>query len=84
MKVMMYPSAYVEDPTGAHENLLVLTGTGAVQIFRDGRTISGTWNRSTLAQGTRYLDAGGHPITLAAGTTWVELVPSTVAVTVTP
>jgi hypothetical protein len=84
MKVVMYPSPYVEDPTGAHENLLVLTGSGPTQIFRDGATISGSWTRPALTEITRYLDTTGRPITLGAGPTWVELVPSSVAVTLAP
>jgi hypothetical protein len=84
MKVVLYPSPYVEDPTGTHENLLVLTGSGPAEVFRDATTLSGTWNRSALRQHTQYLDAVGHPMTLSPGSTWVELVPTTVAVTVTP
>jgi hypothetical protein len=84
MKVVIYPSQYVEDPTGTHENLLVLTGSGPLQVFRNGAVINGTWNRPTLAHLTQLLDARGHPIPLAPGQTWVELVPTTVGVTVTP
>jgi hypothetical protein len=84
MKVVMYPSPYVEDITGAHENLLVLTGSGPVQVFRGGAVITGTWQRSSLTHQTELLDAAGHRILLAPGQTWVELVPTTIGVTVTP
>jgi len=84
MKVVMYPSPYVEDATGAHENLLVLTGSGPAQIFRNGAVITGIWSRSDLAQHTQYLDSAGNPIALSPGNTWVELVPTTVAVTASP
>jgi len=84
MKVVMYPSPYVEDATGAHENLLVLTGSGPAQIFRNGAVINGTWSRSDLTQHTQYLDSAGNPITLSPGTTWVELVPTSVTVTTSP
>jgi hypothetical protein len=84
MKVVMYPSPYVEDATGIHENELVLTGSGPVQVFRNGAVINGTWVRPDLSDGTRFLDPAGHPITLQPGPTWVELVPTTVAVTVIP
>jgi len=82
--VVMYPSPYVEDATGAHENLLVLTGSGPAQIFRNGAVITGIWSRSDLAQHTQYLDSAGNPIALSPGNTWVELVPTTVAVTASP
>ena len=84
MSVRMYPSAYVEDPSGVHENLLALTGSGPVRVLRNGAVVTGTWQRSTLSEPTRYLDGAGRTIPLAAGPTWVELVPTTVAVTVSP
>lgn len=84
MHVVLFPSQYVEDPTGAHENLLVLTGTGPVQVFRNGTEISGTWSRPSFAVTTSYLDAAGHPIGLSQGQTWIELVPTTIPVTATP
>ncbi|MBO0894842.1 MAG: DUF3048 domain-containing protein, partial [Acidimicrobiales bacterium] len=82
MKVVLHASPYVEDATGAHQNLLMLTGTGPAQVFRNGSVVSGTWSRPALGQKTRYLDAGGRAIALSPGNTWVELVPTTVAVTV--
>ena len=84
VSVVMYPSAYVEDPSGVHENLLTLTGSGPVQVLRDGSVITGTWQRAALSERTRYLDGAGRPIPMAPGPTWVELVPTTVAVTRTP
>ena len=84
MKVVVYPSPYVEDATGAHENLLVLTGSGPTQVFRNGDMVSGTWQRGNLTDTTRYLDAAGHVIPLNPGNTWIELVPTTIAVTTSP
>jgi hypothetical protein len=84
MKVVMYPSPYVEDATGALENLLVLTGSGPAQIFRNGAVVNGAWRRPTLNQPTQFVDVRGHAIALTPGQTWVELVPTTIGVTVTP
>jgi Protein of unknown function (DUF3048) N-terminal domain/Protein of unknown function (DUF3048) C-terminal domain len=84
VKVVMYPSPYVEDPTGSHENLLTLTGSGPAQVLRNGTVTTGTWNRASLAATTSYRDASGKPIALSAGQTWIELVPTTVGVIVTP
>ncbi len=84
MRVAMYPSQYVEDPMGSHENLLTLTGTGPLQVFRNGTAVSGTWSRPDLTSPTAYLDAAGKPIAMEAGQTWIELVPTTVAVAATP
>lgn len=84
MRVAMYPSQYVEDPMGSHENLLTLTGTGPLQVFRNGRVVNGSWSRPDLTSPTAYLDAAGKPVAMEPGQTWIELVPSTVAVTATP
>jgi hypothetical protein len=84
MRVVMYPSPYIEDPTGSHENLLVLTGSGPAQVYRNGAVVSGTWVRPTLSQTTEFLDANHQVIPLSPGPTWVELVPTTVGVTATP
>lgn len=84
MKVVMYPSIYVEDATGSHENLLVLTGAGSAEVIRDGVATSGNWRRPNLGDRTQFLDSHGKVINLSPGKTWVELVPTTVGVTVTP
>jgi Protein of unknown function (DUF3048) C-terminal domain len=84
MRVVMYPSPYVEDATGTHENLLVLTGSGPAQVYRNGAVVSGTWVRPSLAQTTEFVAANHQVIPLSPGPTWIELVPTTVAVTATP
>jgi hypothetical protein len=84
MRMVMYPSQYVEDINGAHENLLVLTGSGPVQVFRNGAVVSGNWVRPSLSQDTRLVDGRGRPILLAPGPTWIELVPTAIGVAVTP
>ena len=84
LRVAMYPSPYVEDVNGVHENLLVLTGSGSAEVFRNGAAIAGEWVRPSLAQTTQLLDGHHRPIPLTPGPTWVELVPTTVAVTETP
>lgn len=81
MSVALHASRYVEDPTGAHENLLTLTGTGRAEVLRDGAVIPGTWRRAALRDTTRFVDRAGRPIPLATGQTWVELVPTDVATT---
>jgi len=56
--------------------------SGPAEIFRDGIEVSGTWQRNSLSQPSQFLSASGQPIALKPGRTWVELVPSTVAVSV--
>lgn len=83
MKVVLFPSPYVEDPTGARQNLLMLTGSGPAEVFRDGAVIDGSWQRPSLAENTELVSNSGRRIPLTPGQTWVELVPTTVNVTVT-
>ena len=51
---------------------------------RNGQAFHATWHRGALGDPTQFVNAFGVPIPLEPGTTWVELVPSTVGVTATP
>ncbi|HMD45326.1 MAG TPA: DUF3048 domain-containing protein [Acidimicrobiales bacterium] len=74
---------WLENAEGGLEVQAQLSGTnGPLKVFRDGVEIDGIWQRSGAADPTQLLDSGGHPIALQPGPTWVELVPSTVNVTV--
>ncbi|MBK5267352.1 MAG: DUF3048 domain-containing protein [Acidimicrobiia bacterium] len=53
-----------------------VVGSGSAIVFRDGRVIEGTWQRSTSADLFALLDGDGEQIPLAPGTTWVEVVPN--------
>jgi Protein of unknown function (DUF3048) N-terminal domain/Protein of unknown function (DUF3048) C-terminal domain len=82
MHVVEYPTPYVEDSTGAHEDQLVLTGSGPAWILRNGVELTGTWKRPSLSQPAIFEEADGTTITLTPGNTWEELVPDTSTVTV--
>jgi hypothetical protein len=73
-------SWWIEDPSGSHQPIPTLLGTGPALVCRLGTCVAGTWWRpgEGLSQITYYRDAAGAPIALAPGTTWVELVPSSV------
>jgi hypothetical protein len=77
MAVSVTPSQYVEDPTGAHENLVGTTGTGKAVVCRDGSCVTGTWARASTTAPIQYLDASSNPIPFQPGNTWVELEPNT-------
>jgi hypothetical protein len=53
----------------------VVTGSGTVWVFRDGRVIKGTWHRANRAAKMTLQDNKGKLIPLHAGRTWVELLP---------
>jgi hypothetical protein len=52
-------------------------------VFRDGKEISGTWQRAALSDSTSLVAADGSTIALHPGQTWIEIVPSTVTVSTT-
>jgi len=82
MHVVEYPTQYLEDPTGAREEQLQLTGTGPVWVFRNGREFKGTWKRASLTEPATFVGTGGAQITLTPGNTWEELVPTVSPVSV--
>jgi hypothetical protein len=85
LQVHTYPGPYVEDATGSHGVHSVTTGSGNAWVLRNGRTIRATWKRATVNQPITLLDnATGGALPLAPGETWVELLPDTGSITLTP
>jgi hypothetical protein len=50
-------------------------GQGRAYIATNGRTITGTWKKSSLTGPTRLYGPDGRPVTLTAGQTFVQVVP---------
>ncbi len=69
-------------PVSIPEGLLV--GSGPAWYFSNGEMVRGTWARSGLTSTTVFKAAAGHPVQLARGRTWVELVPAGVQPTLVP
>jgi hypothetical protein len=61
-----------------------LTGTGPAWVFTKGKEIVGKWSRPDKGKPAQLLTAGGTPINLTPGQTWVELPDAGYTVTVTP
>lgn len=61
------------DVNGARSVRSATTGRGTVTIYRDGRKLTGTWQRKRASKPMRFLDADGKDIPLAPGRTWVLL-----------
>jgi Tol biopolymer transport system component len=72
----------VEDSLGSTSIRIILTGQGQAEIFRDGVMIKGLWRREERKEMTRYLDREGKPIPLKPGNSWIQLVPTTMAIEV--
>jgi hypothetical protein len=53
----------------------VVTGSGKVWVFRDGKVITGTWKRPGFDASMTLVAKDGSTIKLAPGNTWVELLP---------
>ncbi len=56
-------------------------GTGQGLYVAGGRLIKGTWAKAGLNSTTQFLDGDGKAISLVAGQTWVQIVPTTAKVT---
>jgi hypothetical protein len=64
------------ETNGAQDPLPVTVGSGRCWVLRDGVRIDGTWRRSAVTHRLHLVDSQGHPILLAPGRTWVELMPA--------
>jgi hypothetical protein len=71
----------VTDANGVHSPRAITVGTGKAYVFRNGKMIQGTWERNSAADITKFVDANGEEIPLAAGNTWIELLPEDRTVT---
>ena len=65
------------ETNGAEDPLPVTVGSGRCWLLRDGVRVNGTWHRSAVNHRLHLLDSKGHPLLLAPGRTWVELMPAT-------
>jgi hypothetical protein len=80
VQVVEVTDSRITDAAGNPSPVVDLTGSGRVFVLRDGRMISGQWERETLDDVTLFVTRDGTQITLAPGRTWVQLVPSAVPV----
>jgi hypothetical protein len=53
----------------------LLSGKGQAWVSSGGATIRGTWSKGSATDSIRLVDENGVTIRLAAGNTWIELVP---------
>ncbi|MGD0378697.1 MAG: DUF3048 domain-containing protein [Acidimicrobiales bacterium] len=72
---------WLENSEGGLEVQSQMTGSGPLTVLRNGVAITGTWKRAAVDDPTILTAADGSTIALQPGQTWVEIVPSTVAVT---
>jgi hypothetical protein len=75
---------WVENSEGGLEVMVVPTGTGPLEVLRDGVFVRGTWKRPSLSSPLQLVSTSGQTIKLQPGTTWVEVVPAGQTVLPTP
>jgi hypothetical protein len=71
-----YSASPFVDVTGSRSPEAELVGSGEAWVFTDGKLVRGRWSRPARDQVTSFTDAGGKPIALTPGQTFVELVPA--------
>lgn len=69
------------DPAGNPVPETVLTGSGPALVASGGHAAEAIWSKAGVSDRVELTDADGDPVALAPGTTWVELVPHSGAVT---
>jgi hypothetical protein len=62
---------------GSHKHRLEaqLIGSGPAWIATNGKTVKGTWKKSSFRSPTRFFGRDGKPVTLTIGQTFVQVVP---------
>lgn len=66
---------------GTFTSYASLQGSGACEVFSQGRMIHGRWSRSSPTTAIAYTTLAGHPLNLTPGQTWVELLNTGAPVT---
>jgi hypothetical protein len=60
------------------------TGKNKAYYFRDGKEFMGTWHKKNGASPLKLLDSHGNPFKFNPGQTWIEVLPTTGSLSVTP
>ncbi len=79
-QVVVVPGKLV-DVLGNRSPDVTLTGTGKAWLLRDGKLVTGTWQRTALGDTTVFRTRAGDAFELKPGTTWVALAPKGMPVT---
>lgn len=73
VQVVPYEDTGIRDQSGEPVPEAKLVGEGRALVFRDGQVTEGKWSKGSPEAITEYKTAGGKPLTLNPGQTWVEL-----------
>lgn len=75
LRVQVENTSY-SDPSGAPVPETVVVGSGDAVVATGGHVITGTWSKDGAADPVVLTTDDGEEILLAAGSTWVELLPA--------
>ncbi len=75
LRVELGDAGYL-DPAGNPVPETKFTGTGPAMLFHGGRLVRGTWKKSSLTSALKLSTKAGE-LSVPAGHTWIELVPTT-------
>lgn len=64
---------YTASSADARSPEAVTVGEGDAWIFTDGKLIFGHWSRPDVSKPATFTDAGGQPVLVTPGRTWIEL-----------
>jgi hypothetical protein len=73
--IMMVSFGPLNDGSNKHRLEARNVGSGKAWIATNGRTIVGTWKKTSLAGPTRFYDKDGKAVTLTAGQTFIQVMP---------
>lgn len=74
LRVEVHNTSYT-DPSGSPVPETVVTGSGEAIIATGGHTVTGTWSKDADDAHVQLRIEDGDEVLLAAGNTWVELLP---------
>ena len=80
--VMYVRFAPLRDGTNKQRLEANVVGKGVAWIATNGRTIKGTWRKDAITKPTRFFGPGGEAVTLTAGQTFIQVVPTGTKLTV--
>jgi hypothetical protein len=73
--VMLVSFSPLNDGSRKHRLEAKVVGTGKAWIATNGRTVVGTWKKTSESGATRFYDGAGKPVTLTVGQTFIQVMP---------
>jgi hypothetical protein len=73
--IMMVSFGPLNDGSNKHRLEAKNVGSGKAWIATNGRTIVGTWKKTSVAGPTRFYDKDGKAVTLTRGQTFIQVMP---------